>query len=310
MYIFASRISSELVPFLEKYLSGRVHSVFESALNIETDSGEMITILAAQRDLQPMSIQIKLDDLYELNAGQDSVVSAKVGVVSIYGVNRSITIDTTDAAQICLEMRLECAKHGLSGEDYAKRLDVIASAIGGASELRESIAPILCGMFEGLPFTAPQNVYCVFLSERVRELYAALISHDAADYTHIGRRIAGCGVGLTPSSDDFICGVFAALYASAEVGALERITAQNICLELAKGAASETTAISASFIRNAAQGCFCESMLRLTRVFFSSKPIGLYDSAVRVCELGSTSGLDTLSGLWFGLAAARKMNSL
>jgi len=249
--------------------------------------------------------------------------SARIAITSANSANASIKlqIDSTRAERVCLEISgLNPGNNPIYNNNRAKKifyckanLDAVAKVIGASPMKNESIAPLLCNMFDGLPFNCTDNIYSSFLLERAKGLYKILSTldinscTDINSYTEIGQRFAGCGPGLTPSSDDFLCGVFASLYGLANAGMLEYKTVQCVCIELAKGAAPNTTAISSAFLVNASRGRFNEAVLDLVKAcFICTKPDVTEALAIKVSGFGATSGLDILSGIWFGFAASNR----
>jgi hypothetical protein len=105
----------------------------------------------------------------------------------------------------------------------------------------------------------------------------------------------GCGEGLTPSGDDFICGFLLAAHAWEEIlfpnFALQK-TIRNI-VDVAKG---KTTTLSANLIACAASGSADERIISCITWLNS----GGHSVALIMDELlsyGSSSGLDTLAGM-------------
>jgi hypothetical protein len=116
------------------------------------------------------------------------------------------------------------------------------------------------------------------------------------------RRLAGLGGGLTPSGDDFLCGVM--LWAW-----LAHPTPHLFCHPLLEAASGRTTALSAAFLRAAARGECSAAWHRLLAALAgrqreqqAADACEQLEPAVRdVLSFGRTSGGDTLAGfLWMG----------
>ncbi len=98
------------------------------------------------------------------------------------------------------------------------------------------------------------------------------------------RRLRGCGAGLTPSGDDFLCGWLLACRLQRQVAEAKRI------LKHARG----KNPVSNAFLELAAQG----------RVNVALKKLLPAPTAARVkavCAFGHSSGADLLCGLYWGL---------
>ena len=116
-------------------------------------------------------------------------------------------------------------------------------------------------------------------------LFRKAFDHFAAGRLAAGvRLIRGCGEGLTPSGDDFLCGWMLALRLRGRVAPMPAI------LKNALG----QNAVSNAFLELAAQG----------RVNVAVKRLLQAPSAARVkavCAFGHNSGADLLGGMLFGL---------
>jgi len=112
--------------------------------------------------------------------------------------------------------------------------------------------------------------------------------------------IAGCGIGLTPSADDFLCGVMASVLASA-IARGEQNEWLPLTAAMAERTAPRTNLISAAFLRQAAAGQLSSDVLTLIRTLYSSVlSLRLPSAAMNVIAFGETSGTDILTGIYFG----------
>ena len=98
------------------------------------------------------------------------------------------------------------------------------------------------------------------------------------------RRIRGCGAGLTPSGDDYLCGWLLACRLQRQVARARGI------LEHACG----RNPVSNAFLELAAQGRVNVAVKQLLRNPASAR-------VEAVCAFGHSSGADLLCGLWWGL---------
>ena len=98
------------------------------------------------------------------------------------------------------------------------------------------------------------------------------------------RQIRGCGAGLTPSGDDFLCGWLLACRLQRQAARAKRI------LKLARG----NNPVSNAFLELAAQGRVNVALKQLLRTPTSA-------CAKAVCAFGHSSGADLLCGVLFGL---------
>ena len=134
--------------------------------------------------------------------------------------------------------------------------------------------------------------------ERMAAREAAQLLGDSDEALHRGddERAAellcgliGLGEGLTPSGDDFLCGVLAAgrLYggrAGTLSAALKRKIMQKLC---------QTNDISAAFLKCACEGLFSQPVIEL------QENVDLEHSSRSFAAIGHSSGADTLSGILY-----------
>jgi len=145
--------------------------------------------------------------------------------------------------------------------------------------------------------------------ERLFEAVAAAIRHgDAAGLVRASQEMAGLGQGLTPSGDDFLAGVYAALLFRGRSGLAAAFASQEI--EAAAHAASRlTTGFSGFLMTNAAAGLVAKPLADwLDAVHRGDAPLA--ESLVeRIAGLGHTSGLDCLAGMVLSIQVSMEGSS-
>ncbi|WP_179885662.1 DUF2877 domain-containing protein [Vibrio sp. ES.051] len=114
----------------------------------------------------------------------------------------------------------------------------------------------------------------------------------------------GKGQGLTPSGDDFICGVFALLtYVSKEFSELSH-TCSVVLSTMVKSCQSnwqKTNEVSLHYLQQASKGDISQPVLWLVYSIFTSTLESEVEKALHnVLEIGSSSGCDIVSGILFG----------
>jgi len=161
----------------------------------------------------------------------------------------------------------------LDGNARTRLLHILAAALP-----RHATPESLVSLFSPLP--KPNR------RQALRDaLFQKAFAHFAAGHLAAGvRQIRGCGEGLTPSGDDFLCGWMLACRLRRRLSPIAKI------LKAARG----RNPVSNAFLGMAAQG-------RLNRAV---KNLLQAPSAARVktaCAFGHSSGADLLCGMWYGL---------
>ncbi|GGP10798.1 DUF2877 domain-containing protein [Oceanobacillus neutriphilus] len=111
-------------------------------------------------------------------------------------------------------------------------------------------------------------------------------------------QILGLGVGLTPTGDDFITGLFASLYAKS---AFPAHFSQLACI-----AKEKTNPVSYAEIREAIKGRFAQLIQNIFITILRGNVHEMLIEIEQLKALGSTSGKDILWGIVFGLNLFRK----
>jgi len=137
-------------------------------------------------------------------------------------------------------------------------------------------------------------------------LGVAASARDWDGFELTARDLAGLGPGLTPSGDDFLAGMLAALRFYGLSGG-ERVP-QAVLDHLAGSAARRTSAFSGFLLRGAAQGLVAEPVCRWLCAVCAGKTRLAAQATLRVLDMGSSSGADTLAGLIAGLTARSAAN--
>ena len=274
-----------------------VHSVFDRAVNLVTPLG-LVTLLPKCRPLYPFSVRIDTDIPFPaLGLRPDMSAMLLPGEASA----GTLRVDLTNALDTDLSV-LE-RKELIVPPDLSDRLERLAGVIGEEGK-PEGMAPLVFHLEEGSSADYaerfPHNHYTAFLLPRVRRLFDALHTGQIVEISAAAGAMAGCGPGLTPSSDDFLCGMMAAMLARG--GARGRVLrTMDITQRMGCAARVKTNVISGSFLIRSSQGLLSADVLDTVGQLFSNGPTQSLESAAsRVISFGETSGTDILSGIYFG----------
>jgi hypothetical protein len=135
-----------------------------------------------------------------------------------------------------------------------------------------------------------ERALAAHLAEGVRRVWAGDLKGGV-------KMISGCGFGLTPSGDDFICGMLVGLHL---VGQLYgRDTTDEI--ETVYDAAETENFLSRNFLLMAYQGCVDVRMKGWLTALICGDEVVTRKRAESVISVGETSGADTLTGLYMTL---------
>lgn len=270
--VMAKKLCKWLMERLDKgSFETEIHSAFHSAANLSAPFG-LVTLLAPGKGLQPASIT--LNSQMDFDVLKDhSLTLSSMGLHS--GKKLFVNFQQSDVVNLQMPPQDALSKQSV----HAVR-----------SFLAENTGIGLVS----LVFHQPDNPFAEFLAPRFEEFRRVAWRGDSTSIACAVRRIAGCGPGLTPSSDDWICGYIAALPEKKTRGGFAKL--------IAESAAECTNDISANLLRWSGQGFFSEDILRLKQCLGKDgTPFELRCALQKVADFGSSSGFDFLTGFYFGL---------
>lgn len=286
----AEAISAQLLDLLPQQPEpAAVHSVFRTSANL-LYQGQLVTLLDDTRPLYPCAARLG-GSLPALSAGEPALLCRERILFPRSGF--TVTLDRAQVTSLSLFSPPSTLQQPHPAAAEALRETILTRG------KPEGFAPLLT-MLEASPSPLPDNPYVRYAADRIPALFAALRQRDAEAAGEAAYSIAGCGIGLTPSADDFLCGVMASVLASA-IARGEQTEWLPITAAMAERAAPRTNLISAAFLRQAACGQLSSDVLTLIRTLYSSVlSLRLPSAAMNVIAFGETSGTDILTGIYFG----------
>ncbi len=130
----------------------------------------------------------------------------------------------------------------------------------------------------------------------ITRIAEAIVQHDPRRAATNARGLLGLGEGLTPSGDDALVGIEAALHA------LDHPLAGFLGAAL-DDVDARTTAVAATLLRHAASGEFAERLHVLLDALTGPADDALPRSIAQAVTWGASSGTDCLVGVFRGLDA-------
>jgi hypothetical protein len=273
--LHARIVSTAIAPHLARTGPiGRVHSVFRTAVNMEL-ADELVTFALPSTGALPNGVVVDTMPLFEPGAS----VWSDGGMV------------------LCQRQRIDLRR----AEAWSPVLQP-GGALRPLAEVRGALAPALAaadvrgGFSDDLRLLAANGE----TPARARDLAQALRYGDLSAVEAAASRLIGLGQGLTPSGDDFLVGVCAALRAVAHPLHTVFGTA---CAERARG---RTTTVAEMFYRFAARGMFSARIHELI-ASLSQPGADLVAAFERALDWGASSGADCLLGVLVGGEAAARV---
>lgn len=286
----------------EKNRSVQIHSVFSSAVNIIGDD-IFFSILTDRHGLYPMSCRVSSEipfTEYGLQAGMKMLVGN--GVMNILQAGIQIRINGSAIRDLSVS-----SVRGLRIPDNLDAKVTLLKELLWENGSEDDLSTLVTGKY--------QNPYADFVKKRLAEFEEVIQRGDVSAAGRAGE-LAGCGIGLTPSSDDLIVGYLSAYLVDSKakeksskaayktVNAIGIVNEIGIVNAIGNEAAKHTNVISGAFLRQCGQGLLSEDMLSLLRTLYSgagSEEVLAYGR--RVLSYGSSSGTDILTGVVLAITA-------
>lgn len=274
-YLAASRLA-------QKQVSLRLHSAFESALNMVAEDGELLTLLCARKYQQlPDAIRVDLPPGWDwrLQTRPNQPFIWRDGMLT----TQRLSISLRGSAQWQPEWPTQAqVKQGLPGA--LNHYQTLAQQLRHYCQ-QQHINSVL----QLLPQEWPQGLAVNLTANDSREMMDAQLV-----------KIIGFGHGLTPDGDDYLLGYLAALWSWREVEGIA-IHWENL-QNAVPPRLSRTNDISRHYLARGLEGHFSEPIYQLIQLLYSNaQTTQIRTAALGVMQFGSSSGVDCLAGLLHGL---------
>ncbi|MES2210465.1 MAG: DUF2877 domain-containing protein [Chloroflexota bacterium] len=271
-----------------------VHSVFRSVVNLETPGG-LITIGGSSVEPLPHGLRMRGDIDFRaagLRIGHQVLLDERWIRIPA----GAIAIDLSHAAG--WSPRLPSTDFALARTRWRVRASDVRGLVAAAVRARSGSGDGLGDLVHHDGHTSLQSV-ARLAAPRLQRLAAALRDADPSAAGMAAESLVGLGPGLTPSGDDALVGMAAAVTAMPPPGTLDATYLRRVV----DTAPARTTAVSTAFLRHAADGEFAAGLHELMAALIGPDPTGLASTIERSVAFGATSGTDTLVGVLMGLDA-------
>ncbi len=318
----AIRLSDDLQKYLRAHEGekGWIHSIFTDTFNVATPTGELISVMSASRDIQPMSVMVAATprEIRGLRA-EETVVLNPHGLLFVES-NRWLEVTgaevwrsemdlsgTLNPPEIQLSI-LKQIESALKNRDVDVGLSPLIRELGTLKGISSA-----GGTLENSTKTRDENAtdktiensvemneYCDFIKERVIRLIRAIEveAYDMAieEIPHL----IGFGPGLTPSSDDMLCGMMLSLRygESLKDASIRNPEAFKFIDDIYTSCLGKTTQISEQMLKYAAGGTAAEGYRQMIRCIYFEENENIDLCIGRVLSHGASSGSDFLVGVY------------
>lgn len=270
--IYAEQILPHLV-------AGTIHSVYRRTVNL-TDGKQILSLQTDGSPLSPVSLicGLSADSMNTLNIKAGDKVLFDRETITLQGRSRLYRFTYTDAVRLDLKITRPLT---------AQTCSALASNIRTALSVTETNGFSL--LFRENPSTDDLSLILSAARNFILHCNEFLLTKDFQKAAAELSRLLGLGIGLTPSGDDFLCGVLAGLVFT---GSSEHPFTHFLKKEIT-GRLSDTIDISAAFLSCALEDQYSLPVNNLCRLPAPGAILTDFEA------IGHSSGIDTLCGiLW------------
>ena len=279
MQLLSQSYSAGVAEWLSSDNSAHVFSSFERACNLIDEQGRFISIVDNSIGNGPFAIVLE-----ELPFSLDKMLS--VGAPVVAGIN-SLTVNTTtiDFSEATLwSARVDWDYPKDCPHQFQKNIGVLYLTVQNNSS-GISLSSILHSTRDNMGYVYAR------VTDSAQQLYSGIVSGDMQKIYLGAANMAGLGVGLTPSGDDFLMGVIYALWAI-----FDQKDAARWSRKIAEAASSRTNMLSGAMLQESANGYASEHWHVLVDVLCKENVTDVTRACMDILSLGHTSGADALTG--------------
>lgn len=290
MWFRAKRCDEALADLRSLSVAGKVQGVYNRCFHLLLEDSRLITVFGDIADIMPMSVctdgkaEAPFDNV-PLEPGQQAVISCGILAIPQAGFLCTLQMQSVSLLRGRLPppVRLQELRETLLAQGKPR---------GAGQWLPQWV--------EYLDWGSPLPEDAVILHRFTRLLSA--VEQDAEGIREALSKLVGLGIGLTPSADDMICGLCAAicLWWPEKKGRIFLDTLTDYCCEYGK---LRTTFVSCQQLERTAKGFLSDPVYELGRTI-SGQGGDLNLALENVTEYGSSSGTELCMGLLAGIYAA------
>jgi hypothetical protein len=175
------------------------------------------------------------------------------------------------------------------------------------NEKMEGLAPLIASISQIMGSASADTKYYSALEhsafDSLRNLTAAIRVRDEAMIGQAARGLIGLGIGLTPSGDDVLAGLFGTLFITMREKDRERLLAAY--QKAISNISGLTTDVSISTLAAVGEGYYPERFSKLAAAIIGSKePKGIDIPLKEMLRWGSSSGSEIILGMVMGFYLA------
>ena len=261
MIFHITKLSTYAMQILQNSTAGSVHSVYRNTVNVVVND-HLLALQTVNSPFSPISL------ITDLTADEFAADIEEGQIVSF-------DYSTADVVRLSPEEKIP---HRIRHELYKKFSHIIQSSNTGGFDLIFQMSP-----------DVDRDLVLTVAETKIHMANTLFHKEQYQEASRVISELVGLGIGLTPSGDDFLCGILAGFHIqgkkhSRKVALLREAIRENL---------SRTNEISRAFLTSALEGHFSQAVNELWNNPDEEKIAQMFQS------IGHSSGMDTLCGIYF-----------
>lgn len=270
--------------------NGKIHSIFERSINIQTIDNELYSLVTSDIFEGPRQIRLNRKRLDNLGFEKNHVVL----------INKTVNIVMNQ-----IEMTLEGSQEfNVITPVYPPKLpnDLLTQVTEVDQYLRSHLDTV---GYYGKTYNSPmEEVIIRWLNDKSNTLVESLLEENSTAIASSLSSLVGLGHGLTPSGDDILTGLSLVINSQEFPSPIQ----QQLFNDCLSEAMNKTNFISQKQLELSMEGKSLFPVIKVISHFYRGDPFKIIiESLNQVISIGSSSGSDILAGIILGMLLIEKL---
>lgn len=280
-----------------------VHSVFKEAINLIDEQGELVTVLAHNKDIGPMGLIISSNSKNFSKIIPNEAVEKKAS--TLYFKSSKVMLNYSNAK--VWNREIHPVKKDVPQNNIEQKTQLLRQLLLERGE-ENGLLPLISVLdaqfnIQGIEnrLNLSNNTYCDFIQDVFLEIVRLLSLGKWESVVDLLPKFIGFGPGLTPSTDDFLSGVLLSQRALSLYRGNSMHDIESLSQKVYEFACGRTTKVSESMLKHISHGRASESHMQLVESIYSDGDEAIEPHVLRVIMNGATSGSDFILGVYCSL---------
>jgi hypothetical protein len=284
-------------------LKGKIAEISNDCLAVLAE-GNLIYLLKDESYLSPMSVILNAGESFKgagLSVNDEIMIDEEC--IKIGSYKQEIATQGVEIRQI-KEVAELCCSDKSCDSTFIRNLIVLEDCIYTNGK-HEGIAPVVFeigeyinGLENYLDIEMHNNLYTSCILDKMISFMQRLVDGDIEEIWSFSNPIIGLGPGITPSSNDFLCGFMNTLVYASEFFRLDLIKAYRFNEELLLNLEYDQNKISHYMMRSSIYGKTQKAVIEVVKKLYSAEESDFRKAVKTLINFGDITGTDMLCGIY------------